>query len=290
MANTTATVQQKFSASILAKLAELKEGNLKKLGELGSAKGGESFTFYRVAEGKAKDGVPSMLPGGTGASNADGGDMTSYKATIGQISSQDKVKKVDMLKTQLDIKSPIVASMTRAVIKKEDEKILDAIKANGSVATGGSASLDLGTIEGARELIAIVRGAFVGAEKTPDGKKGVALVISRKDYQRLASSDAFIHGDYRDSIRGGSNDLPLSMEGAEIVISSLVAEGEIFVIPSNTFGYAEWENSTDVDVIYMANDGQTYHLQVVKSVGVAIIEPEFITKFTCKPSSTIKSK
>lgn len=289
MAATAATIQQLFAAAILATLDTLEDGDLKSLAEKKTESGGESATFYRIKGGKAKDGVPSMYVTGTYEGDTDnkgdGGDTEKFVATIGQVSSQDKVKKADMLKTKLDIKTPIVKTMSRSILLKEDDKILTAIKAKASeLNTAGSVTADPTALETARLLVAEIRDAHVSAQMTPDGKKGVAVVMNRQDYKRLATSDAFLNGDYKDQIKGGDGELPLSFVGARLVVSPLVESGEIYIIPSNTFGYAEWEGSIESTAEYHPTDSQRYHLQIVKSVGVVVIEPEFITKFQVKPA------
>jgi len=71
MANTTATVQQIFAASVYHTMDELKEIGLKTFAERRTQDGGESIDFMRYKGGKAKDGVPSMYGS---EENNDGGD------------------------------------------------------------------------------------------------------------------------------------------------------------------------------------------------------------------------
>lgn len=284
MANTAATVQQIFAASVYHTMDELKEIGLKTFAERRTQEGGESIDFMRYKGGKAKDGVPSMY----GAEeNNDGGDFKKFTATIKPISSQDKPTWEQINKTKLDIKNTIFTSLTRAVVKKEDSKILEAIAAqDAKLHKVGIATLDPATIDFARLLLSEVRDCQVSAEMTPDGKKGVALVMNREDYKRMASSDAFINGDFKDSITGGHNGLPLVFGGAEILITDdvKVPTGTAYIIPSNTFGFGEWEGSVKPFSKFVEDDGMRWHLQVVKSIGVVVIEPNFITKVTMKPS------
>ena len=284
--NTTATVQKLYAAAALQMMSTLEGGDLKNLGEKKTQTGGDSCTFYRKKAAAAKDGVPSMFGSDW---EAGGGDFANYTATISQVSVQEKIKKVDMLKTKIDIKAPIIKSMGIAMKLKEDEKIIAAIKAaDSNLNKAGAAELDPTTLDCARALVAEIRDCHVSAEMTPDGKKGVAVVMNREDYKRLATSDAFINGDYRDAIKGGDGVLPLSMVGATLVISPTVTSGEIYIIPSNTFGYAEWEGTAEASAEYFATDAQQWHLQMVKSVGVVIIETNYITKFSIKPTESAR--
>lgn len=279
MATTTNTKQQQFATSVLMAQDTLKASGLKKMAERGNAKGGESYTFYRKKKATAKDGIPSMF---NGSFTGEGGDFDKFQANIAQISSQDKLAETDMLKTKLDLKSPIVSSMTNAVLQKEDEKIIAAIAAAGTLATAGKNTKTVDDIENIKILIQRVRSAHVWAKNGLDQKKGVAIVMNEEDYSVLASSEIFINGDYQAAFGGGTGDTPLTFYGAEIIISEQVAKGTFYIIPSYTFGFAEWENSITTDMIFMPTDGRTWHLQITKSVGVVVIAPTKITKFTFK--------
>lgn len=279
MATTTNTKQQQFATSVLMAQDTLKASGLKKMAERGNAKGGESYTFYRKKKATAKDGIPSMF---NGSFTGEGGDFDKFQANIAQISSQDKLAETDMLKTKLDLKSPIVSSMTNAVLQKEDEKIIAAIAAAGTLATAGKNTKTVDDIENIKILIQRVRSAHVWAKNGLDQKKGVAIVMNEEDYSVLASSEIFINGDYQAAFGGGTGDTPLTFYGAEIIISEQVAKGTFYIIPSYTFGFAEWENSINTDMIFMPTDGRTWHLQITKSVGVVVIAPTKITKFTFK--------
>lgn len=279
MATTTNTKQQQFATSVLMAQDTLKASGLKKMAERGNAKGGESYTFYRKKKATAKDGIPSMF---NGSFTGEGGDFDKFQANIAQISSQDKLAEIDMLKTKLDLKSPIVSSMTNAVLQKEDEKIIAAIAAAGTLATAGKNTKTVDDIENIKILIQRVRSAHVWAKNGIDQKKGVAIVMNEEDYSVLASSEIFINGDYQAAFGGGTGDTPLTFFGAEIIISEQVAKGTFYIIPSYTFGFAEWENSITTDMVFMPTDGRTWHLQITKSVGVVVIAAEKITKFTFK--------
>ncbi|MBR8748701.1 hypothetical protein IX317_000360 [Fusobacterium sp. DD29] len=280
MATTTNTRQQIFATSVLMAMDQLKAAGLKKFAERGNAKGGESYTFYRKKKSTAQDGIPSMYGSST---SSNGGDFDKFTAPIAFISSQDKLSEEDMNKTKLDLKSPIVASMTNAVLQKEDEKIVNAIVAkDGSLTKIGTSTKAITDMDNIRALIAAVRRAHVWAKCGLDQKKGVALVMSEDDYTDLSTSDVFINGDYKDAFGGGTGDLPLTFYGAEIVITEQATKGTLYVVPSYTFGFASWENSVGTDTVFVPTDGRKWHLQVYESCGVVIIEPTKITKVSVK--------
>lgn len=279
MANTTNTKQQIFSSAVLMAMDTLQAAGLKKYAERGNAKGGETYTFYRKKKATAQDGIPSMF----GSANPNhGGDFDKFVATISQISAQDKLPEAEELKTKLDLKSPIVASMTNALLNKEDNKILTAIKASGSLGAQGTATKAVDAIENIKALIATVRRSHVWAKCGLNQKKGVAIAMNEQDYAVLSTADVFINGDYSDAFGGGTGDVPLTFFGAEIVISEEVERGAFYIIPSYTFGFASWENSVGTDKVFMPTDGRQWHLQVYESAGVVVIEPTKITKFSFK--------
>lgn len=282
MVNTTNTKQQTFSTAVLMAMDTLQAAGLKKYAERGNAKGGETYTFYRKKKATAQDGIPSMYPGATPAGTTNGGDFDKFTATIEQISSQDKLKEADELKTKLDLKSPIVASMTNALLNKEDNKILTAIKAAGTLGTAGTGTKTVDDIANIKALIAAVRRSHVWAKCGLNQKKGVAIAMNEADYTILSTADIFINGDYSAAFGGGVGDVPLTFFGAEIIISEEVEKGVFYIIPSYTFGFASWENSVGTDKIFVATDGRQWHLQVYESVGTVVIEPTKITKFTFK--------
>lgn len=281
----SASTQILFSNAILAKLTELKAAGLKSYAEKKTETGGEKAIFYRADESEAVDGVATMY--GVDPNNA--GDLINFEAPISQISSQQKIKDVDMKKTKLDLKTPFINSMGNAVLNKEDSKILTAIKAKeANLHKAGTTGEEIDTMAQIRALIMAVRTAHAKAQLTPDGKKGVVVAMSLAAYTKLSASEVFINGDYKDAFGGGTGDLPLTFYGAEIRITSQIpaattgTDENIYVIPSNTFGWAEWEGSEDVTAEFHKTDAMRWHLQIVKSVGPVVIEPESITQFSCK--------
>lgn len=279
MANTL-TKEQLFSGAMLAYMAELEGGFLKKFCETKTATGGESITFNRLSESTAKDGVASMF--GTGF-NGTGGDMTQIKATIAQVSAQMKVKEEDMNKTSVDIKNGYVKSLGNAVMRKEDLEILKAVRAtNDVVKVGlGEAGNTWGTDAVIKKLVSQIRKAQALAEYTPDNHRGVALVMTPEDYAEMASSDVMIKSDYANAFGGGVDGKPTTFFGAEIILvkadTTNMKAGEAILIPSNTVCFAEWEGSVIGDAVFVPTDARQWHLQAVKSVGAVGAEGKSIT-------------
>ena len=291
----TLTTQELFSNSMLAVMSELKGGELKKFCEVKTQSGGESVTFNRLAKSTAVDGVTSMF----GANAADGGNMIAYKATIGVISAQDKVSSIDMAKTTIDIKNGYVKSLGNAVNRGEDSKVIAKLAALtaklapaetidpaviktecfGATITGYSAKAD------AVKIIAAIRKAHAYSKLTPDNHRGLALIISAADWAELSTCDYVINADYSAVFGGGTNGMPTTFYGAEVIVvdhdANIGGAKKIsYLVPSNTVAFAEWEGSLRGDAEFFATDGLNWHLQASKSVGAVVTEAHVITRFT----------
>lgn len=286
------TKEQLFSGAMLANMTELGGGFLKKFCETKTATGGESVTFNRLGESVASDGViPSMY--GDSATPKQGGGMEAFVATIGEVVAQMKVKESDMNKTSVDIKSSYVKSLGNAVMRKEDAHIIDKISKAG-VLTAGDVAADISAEANVKVLVAQIRKAQALADYTPDGHKGVALVLTPTSFAELSTADVMLNSDYSQAFGGGYDGKPTTFFGAEVIlikpIATVMVEGTGYIVPSNTVCFAEWEGSMAGDAVFVPTDGRQWHLQAYKSVGAVVAEKESIVKFTSKPSTIVKSK
>lgn len=281
------TKEQLFSGAMMAYMSELKGGFLKKFCETKTATGGESVTFTRIKSSTANKGeVASMFEAGF---NGTGGDMKPIKATITEVYAQDKIKESDMNKTSIDIKNAYVKSLGNAVMRKEDAEVIQTIVDANPVAGGTETAPNKVDIAGyttdadVKKVIAQIRRALALAKHTPDNHRGVALVMSAMDWADLSTSDYVLNNDYSAVFGGGTNGEPTTFYGAEVIISEGDANvgganHKAYIIPSNTVCFAEWEGSMRGDAVFVPTDGLRYHLQAVKSVGVALAEPAMITQ------------
>lgn len=277
------TTQQLFRSAMIAYLTESNGGYLKKYCETNTATGGESVTFNRFTESTAGDGVPSMF---SALTTGTAGDMKKVTATIAYISARDYVAEVDMNKTTIDIKSAYVKSLGNAVNRKEDSKILAAIKAEATVVREalGVANGTWADEAAIKKLIQKIRTYQAYQQETIDGHDGLAMVLSKKDWGILSSSNYMIHGDYLNAFGTTPDGKAKTFYGAEVNLiddTTNLPTGEIWLIPSNTVCFAEWEGSTRAAAEFFETDGMRWHLQAVKSVGVAIAEPTSIGRFSC---------
>ena len=284
----TMTKQALFSRAVLAYMSEVKGGNLKRFCEVMTQAGGETITFNRIKPASGNGTLVSMYSGDTAN---DVGNMEEVKATIGYIGEQQKVKDEDMKKTTVDIKNVYVKSLSNGVARKEDDAIIDAIVAKTPTSgTSGGTKPDKVTITdyssnaSVKLIIKEIRKAQALAGVTPDNHRGVALVMCAKDWAELATSDYALNNDFAVVYGGGKTGEADRFFGAEVVLvterQNKVGGTERFsyVIPSNTVCFGEWENSVRADAEFHPTDKMQWHLQVVKSVGVAIAEPASITQ------------
>lgn len=293
---TNDVLQQKYAKNALIAMSVLKPMGLAKFCEKGDPTGGESYTFYRAKASKAKDGLPSMYndddkgyKGDTGSAGGDAGPLKPYKCTGAFISSQHKIGAIEFAKTNLDAKGTLQKTMAIALAQKEDAKILDAIKAEDSslskkdFASGSAAGLDTDKV--VRALVGRIAVAHAHAKMTPDGQKGVSVVINMKDWETLVSTDFYLKDEFKDSVVWGDNETPTKIKGAEFLITeddTMTPSGTIYIVPSNTCGYANWKGMENAVAEYHETDASRWHLQNKKYMGAKCIEPKYITKFTFK--------
>lgn len=296
---TNEVLQQKYAAQALIAMSVMKPMGLAKFCEKGDPTGGESYTFYRAEASTAKDGLPSMFNStdkgyerDSGSNGGDAGPLKAYKCTGAYISSQHKIGDIEFKKTNLDAKGTLQQTMAIALAQKEDSKILAAIKAEDSAlskkefTSGTAKGLDNDAVT--RALIGRIAVAHAHAKMTPDGQKGVSVVINMKDWETLVSTDFYLKDEFKDSVIWGDNETPTKIKGAEFLITeddSMTPSGTIYIVPSNTCGCANWKGTEKAVAEFHETDGARWHLQNRKYMGAKCIEPKYITKFTFKPAA-----
>ena len=288
----TITKQDAFNNAIMAYMSELKGGALKKFCDVRTQEGGENIVFNRVKPSLTGNGrIESMY--GQGQNPNDGGDMVEIKVPISYVGEQQKIKDEDMKKTTIDVKNVYVKSLGNAVMRREDMAIVDAIV--GATPTAGGTeysapnkvqiTTDFTKEASVKMVIKEIRRAQALASNTPDNHRGVALVMSPKDWADLSTSEYVLNQDYAVQYGGGADGTPDRFYGAEVVIlpetASKVGHTNhlAYVIPSNTVCFGEWEGSVRGDAVFVPTDGMTWHLQAVKSIGVKLAEAHCITQF-----------
>lgn len=270
----TTTKQQLFAKVMKAYLAENKGGFLREFCEVADATGGETYTFTRIKEATAVDGLTSMFSGSTDNT----GNMEDKKATIAYISAMKKLPKADMDKTSIDIKGGLIKSLGNAVDRLEDKKITSACTGTTDIEIGSKSMEEI-----ARRIVGEIAGTLAMAEVSTEGKVGVALVINKKDWAKLARTDYVLNSDYGKAFGGHIAGMGGNFFGAKVVPandSTTVPEGTVLIIPSGSIGLAEWKGSNTATADYYATDGMSYHLQAVRAIGVVALDPAAIVKCT----------
>lgn len=271
----TITKQELFTSTMKAYLAETKGGFLREFCEVADATGGESYTFTRIKEATAQDGLTSMFTGAVDNT----GNMEDKKATIAYISAMKKLPKADMDKTKIDIKGGLIKSLGNAVDRFEDAKITGAV-------AGGATAVDIGekTMEEvAKRIVGEIATTLAMAEVSTEGKVGVALVVNKKDWGKIARTDYVLNSDYGKSFGGHIAGMGGNFFGAKVVPANdavNVPEGTVLIIPSGSVGLAEWKGSNTASADYFASDAMSYHLQAVRAIGVVALDPTAIIKCT----------
>lgn len=286
-------LQEKYATQALIAMSVQTPMGLAKFCEKGDATSGESYTLYRAEGSTAKDGLPSMYnsndkgyEGDAGNNGGDAGPLKPYKVFGDYISSQHKIPDIDFKKTSLDAKGTLQKTMAIALSHKEDEKILKSIKDKDSeLAKIDNATKTLDKEEVIRALVGKIAVAHANAAMTPDGQKGVSVVLNIKDWELLVQSNFFLNGDFKDSIEWGDSEKPTRIRGAEFLItrdSNMTPSGTMYIVPSNTCGCVNWKGTEKGVAEFHETDGARWHLQNRKYMGAICIEPAFITKFTFK--------
>lgn len=284
MAATVFTAQENFSTALLTYISEHDTADLKSLCEVITQEGGETASFNRIKKSTGQKGVTSMFVDEESKGKGDdGGDMEEFKATIDYVSSRQKIKKKDMMKTKIDIKNAYVTSLGRAVDRKVDEEIIAAIVSkDAALKKIGSITADYSTEAAVKKLIGAINVSIASAKITPDGKMGVALILNELDWEVLSTSDYVLNQDFAKAF-GGASDGMSGFFGAKLCFMDSIASGTQYIMPSNTVGFGEWEASTDATAEYFKTDGMRFHCQAVKSAGAVCIEPKKVTKCSSKP-------
>ena len=269
----TISTEKKYSMALKAFLKESKGGVLRKYCEYASVKGASTYDFARVEGSTSADGTVDLF-----ASNGDNaGDVKTYEATLEPISSGQKVKKEDLNKTELDVKSKWIKSMGNAVLLREDLKIISAIKAKDvELKKLDLSASGLATKTNVAKLIGRINGAKALINGTISDVSGVAVAMTVDAWQTLSESDYVLNADY-DKAFGGEGKGTYFF-GAEVLISDAVGDDDIFIIPSGTCGLAENPDGREGDATYYASNGMSYHLISSETIGAVCIDPANITR------------
>lgn len=277
--NVTATKQEQFAVAMLQKLKEEKASNLIDYAEKGIVNGANTYNFYRMGESNVGNNTLNMYSDGyTGT----GGTAEKKVATIDYVYAHDKIKAIDMNSTSLDLENSYIKSLSDALRRNVDKKILDAVKAGRSNITKfENAVKDIEDPSNVDALIeyAVYASTNVKSTSVSEGRTGVALVVDTAQYARLFRAEKMTNNNWVLSNKFTSGQL----FGCDVVkvASSTKDKDVIYLIPAGTIGIASFEN--DIDAKAWWDDGQdALFCRVKRSLGVVLLEPESIVEIKHK--------
>ncbi|MGL4971244.1 MAG: phage capsid protein [Cetobacterium sp.] len=295
-----ATKQIEFATSMLMRMKEEGGSNILNFAEKATVSGANKYTFYRFSEGTVGDNTLNMYAGGaTDAGNA--GTAEAYQATIDYIYASDKIRSADLNSTSLDLKSSFVNTLTYAMKRAIDEKVLKPIvtltyspnytpKQGLDFTPAVKTKLDDATT--VNSLIeAAVFASTLAKETSVSNRPNVAIVVTAREFAILHRAERIINANYASVNKFQEN----TLFGCEVVKvadgikGTDVAQREaIYFIPNGTFGSASWEN--DVDAKAWHDDGQdAMFCRAKRSIGVVLLEPESIIKVGYTNATTVKA-
>lgn len=283
------TKQIEFATSMLMRMKEEGGSNILNYAEKATVSGASKYTFYRFSEGKVGNNKLNMYENGADVLG-DAGTAKNYQATIDYIYASDKIRSADLNSTSLDLKSSFIDSLTFAMKRTIDLKVMAPIVAlTYSKTYNADQGLDFTpatktTLENVDTVNALIEAAVyantLAKETTVSNRPNVAIVVTAREFAVLHRAERILNTDYASVNKFQEN----TLFGCEVVkvaegTKGTTADGRdaIYFIPNGTFGAASWEN--DVDAKAWMDDGQdAMFCRAKRSIGIALLEPESIIK------------
>lgn len=295
--NITQAKQAQFEAVMLQKLKEEKGNLLLGYGQKAMVKGANTHTFYRLGESSVDSaGDFNMYKD---AYTGSGGTAEKVTATIEMIYASDRIKKEDINSTTINLESSYIKSLSDALAREVDKKILGAIiakKSGGTAAAGKLTPMGDKTkaLTDTANIDALIQSAVYAATNVKDmtastGGNGVALVLTAKEFSQLFTVEKIASNNYLGGLKEGTSSLKTFLACEVVKVSEYAKPKDnggtginaIYFIPTQTFGVASWENDLEAKSWEdLATD--SIACRVKRSLGVAVIEPESIIEFLYK--------
>lgn len=289
MANILATKQMQFETVMLQKLKEDKGSLLVPYGQKATVKGANIHNFFRLGESRVDTTDFNMYKDNYAGS---GGVAEKFPATITYIYASDRIKSEDINSTAINLESSYVKSLSDALHREVDKKIIDAIKAKsnpaGAAGVGfltpmGDATLALNDPANIDGLIqaTVFASTQVKEMTASEGTNGVAMVLTNQEFSKLFTAEKVSSSNYLGVAQTGNLK---TMFGCEVVKVSAYAKADpiIYLIPTQTFGIASWENDIEAKT-WMDEPTDSIACRIKRSLGIAVIEPESIVEFKYRP-------
>lgn len=289
--------QEQFEAVMLQKLKEEKGSALIPYAQKAIVKGANIHNFYRLGESKVGTGEFNMYKDSYAGT---GGTAEKIPATITSIYASDRIKKDDINSTSINLESSYIKSLSDALHREVDKKILDAIKAKKSTGTTAEAGHLTPMGDSSKKLSdtanidALIQATVFASTNVKDmtastESNGVAMVVTAKEFSELFTAEKVGSTNYMGVTQSGNLK---TMFGCEVVKVSEYAKpvtttsdpdvvGTIYLIPTQTIGVASWENDIEAKT-WVDESTDSIACRVKRSLGVAVIEPESIIEFKYK--------
>ena len=269
-------MQVKYQNSMRTLQKEAKGGKLRGFAEQAVGKGNEEVIFYRSEEGTVFKGDLDMFDASTWNSTA--GKINKFSTKINYVYWSHKIKEAELNSTNLSADSQLLKSGINSLKLSEDVDIMDKIKASSGLATAGSSTTTI--TNNLDELVGTAKLSILAAKEAVDTPKNTAMVMNRKAYKELFSTDLAKNNDYI-QMSGAGGDVAVRFYGTTVITLPDIhlPDKAIFFVPSMSFGFAAWENGVSSNSQFMPWDDSLW-LVAKSSLGVVVLDPESIVKFS----------
>lgn len=219
-----------------------------------------------------------------------GGEAKKTTATISYVYAHDKIKAEQLNSTSLDLQGTFIGSLSDALRRNTDKRILDAIKAKGFNAVVGTEEEgkcvlvgdttktldDAATVDTIIETAAYL--ATLAKETSVEGTD-VAIVLDAEEFAKLHRAEKFTNNNYA-MINKIVNDNTLF--GCEVIkVAKSTKDKGILMVARGSFGCVSWENDVEADAWWEKGQDSLFCM-CKRSLGVAVLDEKAIYKVQYK--------
>lgn len=279
------TKAQEFAKSVRAKVDENKGSKILDFCDLETIEKGAEYTFYRYTPGHINSGELNMydsaFAGGSGTNE-------QYKTEIEFIYAAEKLSMADVNSTSLNLKSSFIETLTSAINREVDNKILKKLDIITSSTTPNKDQIlaagdntkkltDASNVDALVEMCVYL--SSIARESDNPDIADVAIYMTAHQYAELNRIEKI--GDEYKGIgkkKGHLFGCKVVKIDPQIKGASTLPES-IYIIPRGAIGAVSHENKVESKV--WENFGyDSLMFKITRSLGVAVIEPSNIVRFT----------
>lgn len=280
------TKQIEFATAMKKKLQEEKGSKLIEFSQKATVKGANKYTFYILGESAVGTNELNMYDT---AYAGNGGEAKKIDAEIDYVYASDKIKRADLNSTSLDISGSLLGSLTDALKRNVDKKILDVINAKGFDATAttadkcvlvGDTTKPIDDVETVNTIIETAAYLATLAKETSVEGTDVCIVVDASEYAKLHRAEKFTKNDWMFSTKMISDNTLFGCEVIKVAQSAKANKG-ILLIARGAFGTASWENDVNAESEWLWGQ-DCLGLKAFRSLGVAVLDEKAIYKVQYK--------